>query len=719
MKYNKIFSVLAVSLTLILLLAAVPSTPVLALVEEIELDPDKGEIGDKITITGEDFNKSIGSTIYGAAIYFAKDEAELWDEIDYEVETYKRVKTIEIDSDGEFSGYFFVPDELDDGDDDEDVSIGTYYIYVAYYYQTNGTGEYWATIEAMAEFRVISGEIVLDPDEGVVGTEVDVTGEGFDDDEDIEIEYDSDDITDDIIDGEAETDNDGEFEFTIVIPESAAGTHTITVTGEDSESEATAEFTVEPEITLSPTSGPPGTEVTVTGTGFGNRSDIEYVEFDNDDVDIESGDDDTNRYGSFKFTFLVPAEDLGTYDLEVEDEDGNNDKAEFNIFAAAAASLNLTTGYVGTEVTVSGTAFKSNNTVTITLDNKEVATATTTSDGSFSASFNVPPCPGGTHVVRISDGTSSTTANFVLNSSAALSEIEGSVGNEVTVSGTGFKASSPISITFDNKQVATANTGDSGSFNTSFTVPVHVAGTYKVRISDGTNTASANYKIGTSTSINQTTGHVGSNLTVNGIGFVAGRAVSVIYDETKIATATVSTDGTFSATFKVPVSVTGEHAIVVTDGTTTQQFSFTMESDPPSSPRPLSPEMGTKARAQAYFDWDIVTDPSGVTYSLQIATDADFSEDSIVLEKTGLSQSEYTITKEERLKSVSKDSPYYWHVRAVDGASNEGPWSGTGTFYVGFQFRLSQPVIYALFGIGALLFGILGFWLGRRTVAFY
>ncbi len=129
--------------------------------------------------------------------------------------------------------------------------------------------------------------------------------------------------------------------------------------------------------------------------------------------------------------------------------------------------------------------------------------------------------------------------------------------------------------------------------------------------------------------------------------------------------------------------------------------------------------MGTKARAQAYLDWEIVTDPSGVTYSLQIATDADFSGGSIVLEKAGLSQSEYTITREERLESVSKDSPYYWHVRAVDGASNEGPWSGKGTFYVGFQFRLSQPVIYALFGVGALVFGILGFLLGRRTVDFY
>ncbi len=128
--------------------------------------------------------------------------------------------------------------------------------------------------------------------------------------------------------------------------------------------------------------------------------------------------------------------------------------------------------------------------------------------------------------------------------------------------------------------------------------------------------------------------------------------------------------------------------------------------------------MEIKAKAEAYFDWQDVTDPSGVTYTLQIATDESFPANSIVLEKTGLTQSEYTITREERLKSVSKEAPYYWHVKAVDGASNESQWSGAGSFYVGFSLSLPQPVIYTLFGVGALLLGIFGFWLGRKT-AYY
>ena len=123
------------------------------------------------------------------------------------------------------------------------------------------------------------------------------------------------------------------------------------------------------------------------------------------------------------------------------------------------------------------------------------------------------------------------------------------------------------------------------------------------------------------------------------------------------------------------------------------------------------------------FDWcgdatdlsqEVTDDSRPIIYTLQIATEEDFAEDSIALEKTGLTQSEYTITKEERLNSVSKENPYYWRVKAVDAASNES-WSGTGSFYVGFSWSLPQPVIYTLFGIGALLLGVLGFWLGRKT----
>ncbi len=623
MKNNKILRILGIAIVLSLLVVAIPATPALA-AGDLRLDPDEGKIGDSIEAWGSGFSE--GSQ---HKLYFSDERASVGEDIDTDVINYEYLGTIATDSYGSFQWFYFdVPNRLTDGDEVENVRGGTYYVYAT---------DYYGEIQDRAEFTVEAvGVIELDDDEGPVGTEVEISGEDFGERDDITVEYDGDDV--DIDSGDDETDSNGEFECTILIPGSTAGDHTITVTDEAG-TEAEAVFTVEPKITVSPESGGAGTEVTVTGTGFDYKSDIEYVEFDRDDItDDIDGDSITDRYGSFEFIFIVPAADPGSYDLEVEDEDGNKAEAEFTI-AAAAVSLNPTTGYVGTEVTVSGSGFKANKPVTITFDNDDVGPASTSTDGD-------------------------------------------------------------------------------GKFTASFTVPTRITGKYEVKASDGTNTGEADFEISTGANISQTTGNVGTELTVSGVGFIAGRTVTIKFDGTEVATSTVNADGSFSATFDAPASIGGEHAIVATDLTNTTQFTFTMESTAPPTPLPLKPELDIKAESQAYFDWEDVTDPSGVTYTLQIATDEDFSEDSIVLEKTGVTESEYTLTKEEGLKSVSEEDSYYWHVKAIDGASNESGWSGTGSFYVGFHWAMPQWVKYILFGIGALLLVLLGFWLGRRTAYF-
>ena len=625
MKYIKIFRTLVVALALALVVAVLPATPALAQ-GYIYVYPTKGEIDDGIEVYGYGFGS--GASI---DIYFSSDAAAVNDYLDTEVTAYERVTvttaSTESGSEGEIETLFSVPDRLNDGDDDVKVRGGTYYVYA--------TSAGSKRIRARTEFTVEAvGEISIDPQEGTVGTEVEITGAGYDDREDLTVEYDGRRV--DIESGDEETDRDGEFELTILIPESYAGDHAITVIGEDSDIEVMAEFTVEPKITISPESGVAGDTITVSGTGFGEKVDFS-VFFGNDEVTS----DDTDRYGSFEVTFAAPAKEPGSYDVEAEDEDYNSDKEKFTI-AATTLSLSPVTGYVG---------------------------------------------------------------------------------GEVTVSGTGFRASQSISITFDNEQVKTASTDASGQISTSFTVPVRIAGTYKVKITDGTNIVEADFTISTSASISPITsatspGYVGTDITVSGAGYIAGRTVTITYDGNQVATATVNANGGFSAAFTAPASSGGEHSVVATDGTNTSPFTFFMDSTSPAPPVPLKPEMNIQAEAEVYFDWEDVTDPSGVTYTLQIATDENFSVASIVLERTGLVQSEYTITEEERLQSVSEEAPYYWHVKAIDGASNESQWSGTGVFYVGFSFGLSQPIIYTIIGVGALVLILFAFWLGRKT-AYY
>jgi hypothetical protein len=126
--------------------------------------------------------------------------------------------------------------------------------------------------------------------------------------------------------------------------------------------------------------------------------------------------------------------------------------------------------------------------------------------------------------------------------------------------------------------------------------------------------------------------------------------------------------------------------------------------------------MGVKAKQPVQFDWGDVVDASEpVTYTLQIATSESFSAGSIVLEKTGLTSSEHTLTTQ--LEPATKDSPYFWRVTATDAAGNESLPTGTGSFYTGGAGFSGIPtwLTFLLIALGVLLLGFLAFWLGRRT----
>jgi len=562
MRYVKVLQIFSIVIILSLLVIAVPAT---AQTRFITLVPDEGTIGSTVTIAGEGFNKSTETTDKYAVIYFSSQEATTIDDIDDDVTIYEIVKDgLWLDENGEFEETFTVPDELDDGATDRDVTSGTYYLYVCHYLSITPP-TIAKDIRAIAEFTVIGGQITLDPDEGPVATEVEITGAEFSSRDDIIIEYDGDEVD---LEGDDETDSYGEFVSFILIPESTAGIHTITITVSGSEVET--EFTVEPEVILSPTSGEADTTVTVSGAGFGRREEV-TIYFNNTGLATATAD----GQGSFDFTFSVPELEAGIYTLEAEDDDENLDTAKF----------------------------------TITVPS--------------------PPTP----------------------------------------SPTPSPAPSPSP---------------------------------------------------TTASISSSSGHVGKNIVIGGAGFEAGGIIIVKYDGEEVAAATAGSDGMFMATFRVPVSEYGSHIVTVSDGTNTEQFTFTVESTPPPAPAPLVPEMGVEVKPPIAFDWkNVVDDSPPVTYTFQIATTEDFSADSIVLEKKGLTTSIYSVTEKDQEDLVGQEAPYYWRVRAVDGASNEGEWTGAGQFYIAPPFSMPSWVIYTLIGLGGLVLFAVGYWLGRRTAYYY
>jgi len=91
-------------------------------------------------------------------------------------------------------------------------------------------------------------------------------------------------------------------------------------------------------------------------------------------------------------------------------------------------------------------------------------------------------------------------------------------------------------------------------------------------------------------------------------------------------------------------------------------------------PTLLLPGDGRLSIDTATLDWSDVTDPSGVTYDVQV-DDTDDTFGSLVVDETAVAASTYTTA------SLANDT-YYWRARAVDGAGNTGAWTSAWTFQV-------------------------------------
>jgi hypothetical protein len=268
-----------------------------------------------------------------------------------------------------------------------------------------------------------------------------------------------------------------------------------------------------------------------------------------------------------------------------------------------------------------------------------------------------------------------------------------------------------MAIAFSDAAVSTTPstiiTDNSGSFSGNFTVPWLDVNTYKVTATDGNNSATSVFALIAIFDINPHSGKVGSNVTVNGSGFSG--LITVKYDKQVVASVASGTNGSISTTFTVPVSVHGSHNITLNDAVITLQTGFVMESVPPPALVSLPFVKGLEQGRQPTFAWQSVSDLSGLTYTLQIGTDATFSN--VTLEKTGLTSLNYTLTDNEKLESTKPSSPYYWRVKAVDLASNEGDWSKPVPFSAGF---LPDWVAYTLIALGSAAAGLGIFWFGLK-----
>ncbi|MFB3118934.1 MAG: IPT/TIG domain-containing protein, partial [Stenotrophomonas maltophilia] len=435
----------------------------------------------------------------------------------------------------------------------------------------------------------------------------------------------------------ATSDGNGSWTAAFKVPAVAAGKYSINVGGSNTELQLT--MAVVPKINLRRHVGSPRELIAISGQGFAAQEREIKVTLAETTVasDITAGSD-----GSWSASFIVPALPSGSYPVLVSGSvTSRPDLLEETFNIGLHLTLGTTRGIPGTAVGISGRGFgNGEKDITITYDGVTVASGIVADRlGTFSATFIVPPSGAGQHVIKVSSATAdkdlASEIGFKVVPGMAVGLTSGPPGTSVDVSGSGFTArSNDLTISYDNTPVLTNVATDAeGGFRVSFIIPPSSAGLHQITVSEPLTTSATSpqrgFRVIPTAALSGPFGYVGMNLDVIGQGFEPATTVTITYDN--LTRAAIFTDyaGSFRSTFPIPESRSGEHLVDAYDERGNKiQLRFLVESEPPSAPSLLSPSNGESGGWFGGFrpapSWSNVDDPSGVTYTLEMATDPHF-----------------------------------------------------------------------------------------------
>lgn len=357
---------------------------------------------------------------------------------------------------------------------------------------------------------------------------------------------------------------------------------------------------ITPVISISPTSGPVGTAVTVTGKGFtpptSATATLAGALVVTAPFPIPVASD-----GTLSATFTVPAT-ASTGNVTVTDGVAVSSSKMFTV--TPRLTLLPTSGMPGSTVTAIGTQFTATGiTVEIlfagALLSPTVEVIDTNSDGTVTASFTVPATTPGSKVVMARNKAAPTEYGTALFTAGALpltiTPASGVSYTIVTIQGAGFTPSATItSILFGSTSALniSGSIDTSGGLTASCTVPALTAGTQAVTITDGTVTRLTTWTIpAASITLTPASGPRGTTVRVDGANFVPTETVTIALAGTSnVGTSTVSAAGTFSKQVMVPTTaVPGSNVAMASDTTgNTALATFTV----PSASISLSPTSG-------------------------------------------------------------------------------------------------------------------------------
>lgn len=326
------------------------------------------------------------------------------------------------------------------------------------------------------------------------------------------------------------------------------------------------------------------TSIYVKGYSFGVNENVNvYFNYTGPGTGVLESTVLSSITGQFLARFGVPLVPTGTYTIAAIGQT-SGDLATGSTSILPQIYLNPRAAGAGTKVYIFGNAFGAYEAVNIYWNytgpgtGTLLTTATGNSTGSFTTTARIPngTAPGTIPVAGIGQSSqASATFGFILYPPLlTLAPLSGSPGTSLTLSAVGFAAFEKVNFYWNNGSTPIASYG-SGNFGYiapfTFTVPGGTApGNYTIKAVGTvsriimTNTFSV---VAPTSFANNTSGPIGSKLTISGNGYTPGEAVNIQWNYngpgtgSTVATATATFSGAFTTSFLVPNDTVGSYQI--------------------------------------------------------------------------------------------------------------------------------------------------------------
>jgi hypothetical protein len=501
-------------------------------------------------------------------------------------------------------------------------------------------------------------------------------------------------------------------------------------------------------ITLDPSSGQSGMQITLTGDGFIGKMATIYWDEKRIAQNVP-----VSKSGQINYKFEVPPASKGSHTVKVTDDSNwSNITASSNFSVSPSIISEPPWGKVSTRIFMFGYGFAPNEGgIKFTWDGNQLSKSPIQADkmGAWTAQFDVPSAPKGEYIVSASGDSTGPgevpALTFTVSPFCKSTPASGPVGTRITITGVGFRAGEDgLTFTWDGPIIDTNVVAQpNGTFRFVITVPPSVKGRHILGVYGSSFTPIGivpDLEFEVTPSIQLTPSNVinSRDLRIDGSGFNADEIIAIKYDTLATgATATTDAKGNFNLNMKIPSRPGKEHTVEAGGNKGgVAQASYTSGSLPPPALQLLSPGPGATLyiynsvldamsgmlkspgslfgigptpqqsgvdTSLAVMNWSADADQAGLKYSLQISKMPDFT--GMAVQKDNITGTSFNLLS----SMLPAGGTYYWRVRAVNDAGDIGPWSNSWKFDSSAASPLVLAIIFTIIVLllAMIMFGII------------